>query len=430
MVSKRVLASVCMATLLIGTQAVAENTGVDSAVNSTVTATAVIEEDLNTEASQIQLIEQAIRDVEAQLQNEKKHSSKISYKTSKESTRPAKKISTPVLSKVSPSLQYQGQHATAQSQGRVRTVDSRPALYSGGIELSENLPDTPLTFDDNFHFDTVASYEPGFIQEFPNGAVNWLSGVVTARGESFSTGLEVSSRQARLKTVRAATIEARKNLFEILSKIPVTDTLRVRNILRSDEEAMQFIRGDMQNSRVMFSRFTKEGNATVTVSIKLRDMLLEKLISKHVSFHRVSDNPYSAVNAVAESIEKAGSAESNTAMAQPTAYTGLLVDAREVGISPAITVNIVDEKGQVLYSPRVVNRAVALRNGMVEYAGTWEEGIASKRSSSNPLVLKALRAKGKARSNIVISEEQAALLRQINNANKFLEEGRVVVVCN
>lgn len=428
MVIRRVLACFCMATLLVGTQAAAENTGVDSVAGASKnTATSVVvEDDISSEATQVQLIEQAIREVEAQVKQQKAGSAE----------QPSSSVSTSqkVLEKVTPVLQYQPepQPDFAQSeQGSDVVQAAQQTLYQGGAELSAALPKAPLFSKEGFELENIAPFEPGYIQKYEHGAINWLTGTVTATGESLSTGLAVSSRQARLKTLRAATIDARKNLFTILNGIPVTEKMRIKNILRADEDVMQFVRGDMQNSRITATSFTEDGVANVTVSITLRDMFLEKLIGKHVSFHRVSDNPYSAANAVAESIENvvASDTSSEEPIGLPIAYTGLLIDAREVGIQPAITVTIADEAGNVLYSPRVVNRNVALRNGMVEYAGTWEEAIASERSSSNPLVLKAVSVQGKTRSNIVISNEQAQLLKQINNAHNFLEKGRVVVVC-
>lgn len=428
--SKQVLASMCVAALLIGTQASAENTGVDSAANdvSSVVTTAV-EETLSPEVSQVQLIEQAIRDAEARVRHEKEsHEESIS---SEAPTLPAE-----VLTKVNPVLQYQPGQPIKHAEHNPDSDNAlSQTLYKGGAELLGELPKAPLLPENNTDLENVAPYEPGYIQKYEHGAINWLTGTVTATGESLSTGLAVSSRQVRLRTLRAATVDARKKLLEILNTIPVTEKLRVKNILQQDEDVMQFVRGDMQNSRVAATSFTEDGVANVTVSVTLRDMFLEKLIGKHISFHHVNDNPYSAVNAVVESIEKAAESASEHEVADvedvvSVAYTGLLIDAREVGIQPAITLTIVDNAGNILYSPRMVNRDVALKNGMVEYAGTWEEAIASKRSSTNPLVLKAVSTQGGSRSNIVISDEQALLLKQINNAHKFLEKGRVVVVCN
>ena len=101
------------------------------------------------------------------------------------------------------------------------------------------------------------------------------------------------------------------------------------------------------------------------------------------------------------------------------AYTGLLIDARDVGVQPAITVSVVDEAGNVLYSPRSVDREAALKYGMAEYVANWEEALASKRALTNPLVLKAISSQGRMKSNIVISDEQARLLEQINKRPKF-----------
>ena len=44
--------------------------------------------------------------------------------------------------------------------------------------------------------------------------------------------------------------------------------------------------------------------------------------------------------------------------------------------------------------------------------------------------MQAVGTEGRARSTIVISAEQAALLKQIDNSYDFLEKGRVVIVCN
>lgn len=420
MVSKKVLASVCLATLLVGTQAAADNTGVESVAGNASDATAVSAAgEAGSELSQIQLLEQAIREVEAQVAREGQSETVSSEAAPQSTTQQISPQSAPVLSKVTPVMKYQGQQPVQHAQGSTSPAQAPRTVYRGGTGLSAETPSAPLVNDEGFKMDAADTYEPGFIQEFDNGAINWLTGVVTATGESYASGLEVSSRQARLRTVRAATIEARKNLFKILGKIPVTERLHVRNILHSDEDVMQYVRGDMQNSRIVSTAFNEDGVATVTVSVTLRGMFLEKLIGKRVSFHRLNKNPYSG------STNNAAGAQNSL----PITYTGLLVDARDVGVNPAITMNIVDEAGQVLYSPRIVTRNVALKKGMVEYAGSWEEGVASERSASNPLILKAVTVQGTARNNIVISDEQAQLLKQINNANKFLEEGRVVVVC-
>ena len=125
---------------------------------------------------------------------------------------------------------------------------AQEGVVTGGVtDFLPNSNDEQLEF--------VVPFESGFVQKFPDGSINWLTGVVTASGESFASGLDVSRQQSQRKTLRAATIEARKNLLELLSTIPVNEKLRVRNILRKDDNVMQFVRGDMQNSRIVSSEF-------------------------------------------------------------------------------------------------------------------------------------------------------------------------------
>ncbi|MCG8530457.1 MAG: hypothetical protein MI749_07325 [Desulfovibrionales bacterium] len=337
-----------------------------------------------------------------------------------------------------PVMQYQSGEAAVATESSpapasqaIRQTDGetgaalQESRTMGQPEKTPAIASAPLFSQNGLDDASLEVYQSGFKQEFSNGVINWYTGEITATGESLATGLEVSRQQAKQRTTRAATIEARKHLMEILRMVPVTDTLRVRTILRKDEDVMRYVRGDMQNSRIVAATFDDEGKATVTVSVKLRDAFLEKLISKHVSFHRADDNPYAA--------KVAGGSDDNAAQdtvgAVPAGYSGVLIDAREIAMKPALTFSITDESGAILYSPRSIERRVALKEGMAEYAGTWEEALASARTAANPLVLKAVAAKGRMQNDIVISDEQARLLEQINASSKFLEKGKVVIVC-
>lgn len=452
-----------MAAVLAGTQVMAEDTGVTSASNMTDPATSVMnaEQDLPQEVDQVEMLQQVIRDVELRLLNENKtegaeadseltaaqKNAPLSDKTVNAATESISVLSdTSVGSthgKEMPTEAADGESSSSGLLSEKPVLQYQPAMSGVASRASDSIGEvagstsgSPTGANDK-QLESIKPFESGFIQEFPNGTVNWLTGVVTASGESIASGLAVSRQQAERKTMRAATVDARRNLLEILSKIPVNEDLRVRNILRKDESVMKFVRGDMQNSRIVSTEFSEEGIAVVRVSITLRDLFLEKLIGKHIAFHHSLNNPYSAANAVAESIKGAvstpdsdGAGDGFEEPALTAVYTGLLIDARDTGVQPAITVNVVDEAGNIVYSPRTVNRDAALKYGMAEYVGNLEEALASKRASTNPLVLKAVSYQGRARSNIVISDEQARLLEQINNGQNFLEQGRVVIVCN
>lgn len=463
MARKRLLAGVCIAAVLVGTQGMAEDTGVKSAPNMAESTTPAmsVEHDLLQEVDQVEMLQQAIREVEFRLLNESNVEvagdlSSEQTEAQEETPKPdsgvvanaeasTESVTAPVVEatenfevpgkaegETSVFSEAGGDNSVLPFQPVATGVASGSSAQQGVVTggTTDFLPNSNAE-----QLESVVPFESGFVQKFPNGSINWFTGVITASGESFASGLDVSRQQSQRKTLRAATIDARKNLLELLSTIPVNEKLRVRNILRKDDDVMQFVRGDMQNSRIVSTEFTEDGIATVRVSITLRDLFLEKLIGKHVAFHRSRNNPYSAASVVAESIKDAVSPDSNGSgnfdeLDLSAAYTGLLIDARDVGVKPAITVSVVDEAGNVLYSPRSVDRDAALKYGMAEYVANWEEALASKRALTNPLVLKALSSQGRMKSNIVISDEQARLLEQINNGQNFLEQGRVIIVCN
>ena len=72
MARKRLLAGVCIAAVLVGTQGMAEDTGVKSASNMTESTTPAmsVEHDLLQEVDQVEMLQQAIREVEFRLLNE------------------------------------------------------------------------------------------------------------------------------------------------------------------------------------------------------------------------------------------------------------------------------------------------------------------------------------------------------------------------
>ena len=60
-----------------------------------------------------------------------------------------------------------------------------------------------------------------YVQDVDAGAVNWQTGYVTAKGIGVPPPNSVSLAQARAMAVRAATVDARRNLLSVITSYSI-----------------------------------------------------------------------------------------------------------------------------------------------------------------------------------------------------------------
>jgi len=109
-------------------------------------------------------------------------------------------------------------------------------------------------------------------------------------------------------------------------------------------------------------------------------------------------------------------------------FTGLIVDARGLGVKPALAPRILDENGNVVYGTQNVSREYALQIGVVGYEKDVNRARRNERVANNPLIVKAVRVEGPNRTDVVIRNADADRIRQLAQRLKFLEECRVMMV--
>ncbi len=122
------------------------------------------------------------------------------------------------------------------------------------------------------------------------------------------------------------------------------------------------------------------------------------------------------------------SAQNQGQETEPDAYSGLIVDARGIGASPAMAPILVDENGQEIYGPAYVSREFAVQNGMCLYIRGIDNSDALDRVAPNPMFVKGLRAVSTASCDIVISNSDASKLRGVFSHLEFLKQCRVVII--
>ena len=109
-------------------------------------------------------------------------------------------------------------------------------------------------------------------------------------------------------------------------------------------------------------------------------------------------------------------------------YTGVLIDARGFSLQPSIAPKIKDPEGLVLYGLASLSPQTAGEHMPVRWVGDPADPEATETAGERPLILSA---KSVARGgDIVLDEEQAALLLQVTRGTSLLPNARVVVVAD
>ena len=120
--------------------------------------------------------------------------------------------------------------------------------------------------------------------------------------------------------------------------------------------------------------------------------------------------------------------EEEEAPEAPDGNTGLIIDARGLGLSPAMAPKVVDEADKLVYGAKIVSREAAVTHGIAVYEKDLETAKKNDRIGDNPLVIKGTKAKGRNKTNVVVSDDDGAKARKAAEGQSFLNQCKVVVV--
>lgn len=108
--------------------------------------------------------------------------------------------------------------------------------------------------------------------------------------------------------------------------------------------------------------------------------------------------------------------------------TGVVVDGRGLGLRPALLPKIIDPQGQEIYVGQIVTRTNAVDQGVAGYAKDVNAAASNFRVTDNPAVIKGVRASGSTRTDVMVSQADAQMLRQLSSKGDFLQNCRVIIV--
>jgi len=242
-----------------------------------------------------------------------------------------------------------------------------------------------------------------------SGKIDWSTGVITAVGIGAPPAQPANAAQARAMAERAAQVVAYRNLLEAVKGVRVDSTTTVENFMVTSDIIKTEVSGVIQGATVMDKKYMSDGSVEVTVGMKLTGALADTLMPKSPG---VQPTGFGAPPAAAAGV----------------LYTGLIVDARGLGVKPAMAPKIVNEEGKEVYGSAWINRDWAVREGMVGYLKDPAAAQANPRVTDKPLMVKAIKVSGEGRVDLVISNSDGAILHGAGQNMSFLEKCRVIIL--
>jgi len=277
----------------------------------------------------------------------------------------------------------------------------------------------------------------GFAQEWhevvqnigANGSVNWSQGVMMATGIGSPPEKYYGKPQARPMALRAAQLDAYRNLLEVTKGVRVNSVTVVEDSMVSSDMIRSQVDGMVKGAQIIKKEYLSDGTVEVTVAMSLRggfaQLILPQDIKPVPEIRTIPSAP--PAPHVPEEVTPA-MPEPTTPAVAPAVYTGLVVDARGLGARPAMSPKILDERGQEVYGSAYVSREYAVQQGMAGYAKDMTASQTNPRVTDQPLTVKGLKTEGAGQSDLVISNADADTIRGASENLSFLKKCRVMIV--
>jgi hypothetical protein len=250
------------------------------------------------------------------------------------------------------------------------------------------------------------------IQAVGSGEIDWSEQVIRATGSGAPNPDAPNIAAARLGAERAAKADALRNILETIKGVRIDSETLVVNAMTQNDVIRTRVQGIVRGARTVNTRYLSDGAVEVTVEIQMAS----------------TTAPSNTLTATVLPPQTLGTQSQNIPKAGNPVYTGVIFDARGLGIRPAMSPKVLDEDGREVYGSAFVSAEWATKFGIVGYAKDLEASKKNDRVAANPLVVKGAKASGSGGCDLVISNADAQGMRDMSKNLSFLEQCRVLIV--
>ena len=252
------------------------------------------------------------------------------------------------------------------------------------------------------------------------GNVDWTNQLLTVYGEGIAPENITNPVRRRLMGFRAAKVEARRNLLEMIGEVQIDAQTKVSMAMVESDEVRSRLTGLVKGARVLTgSQSETDGLYRIALQIDLRHDFAAAVLPDHAR-PQVAE----ALPVMADSL-----ADSLQVYIPPEPYTGLLVDARGLDLQPSMAPRLLTSSGREIYNAGFADREYATQMGVVGYDKDLERAMKSDRlggEKGRPLIVKAFDVSGPFNGDAVIDDEEGVWVRMADSQQNFLSECRVI----
>lgn len=277
----------------------------------------------------------------------------------------------------------------------------------------------------------------GYVQQMgTTGNVNWTQQVIRCTGIGGpNPNLPMTAQRAG--ALRAAKVDALRNLLETIKGVTLNSETMVENSILVSDVIRTRVEGALRGFRVVDTRYMSTGDVEVDVEVPLTGVVLDALLPQNFGggvlmtggqlLCPTCGQPWPAGHAVPQGVvlmQEGPVGGTGTG----GVYTGLVVDARGLGIRPAMAPKVMDDRGNEIYGSRYVSREYAVDIGMVGYEKDLNRARMNERVAANPLVVRGVQASGPNKTNVVIGSADAMKIHNAAANMNFLQHCKVMII--
>lgn len=261
-----------------------------------------------------------------------------------------------------------------------------------------------------------------------SGDVDWNSNYVTVTGTGIAPSNTISVAQAKALARRAAVVDAYRQAAETIGGVQVDGETTINNLMVTSDVIKSKVSATIRGAQIIDEKAVA-GAYEVTMRVPLFGISnsIASVVMEKPAIREEFPAPSTTTPVITEApvtgspaAEPRGAAEFN--IQKEGIYTGLIVDCRGLGLKPAMSPVIKNEKLESIYGYKNLDYDKVVEKGMAGYAKNMSM---TTRAGSKPLIIKAQSLVG-LDVNPVLSMQDADKVLLENQATHFLDNTNVV----
>jgi hypothetical protein len=277
----------------------------------------------------------------------------------------------------------------------------------------------------------------GYVQQVgATGNVDWTNQTIRCTGIGApSPNLPMAAQRA--SALRAAKLDAWRNLLETIQGVYLTSSTTVENAMLVSDQITARVEGALKGFHTVDTRYMSTGDVEVDVEVAMTGVVFDALLGSNFGGGAITTGgqllcptcgqPWPTGRSVPAGVTLI-QAGAGGQPARGGAFTGLVVDARGLGVRPAMAPKVLNEQGEEVYGSRFVSREYAVDIGMVGYEKDINRARSNERVTDNPLVVTGIQASGPNKTDIVISSADAMKIHSAAANMNFLQHCKVMFI--